>query len=165
MAPVQPAVKLSTTQTEDEEVGCHHSVCASPITLTHPQKNVAIVKEYMSLAYSPTENKGRSTVAHLCTSDSTFTAPTTFPTCKTPLDYADSHAKVMSSIADLHITSYDYVFAKNNMVLLRYSAEGSHCGEPHNGLQASGREEGELDGGSDIRTRGWEDQGVHEGVG
>lgn len=45
----------------------------------------------------------------------------------------------MSCIADLHITSYDYVFAKNNMVLLRYSAEGSHCAAPHNGLQASGR--------------------------
>ena len=45
----------------------------------------------------------------------------------------------MSCIADLHITSHDYVFAKNDMVLLRYSAEGSHLGEPRNGLQASGR--------------------------
>ncbi|CAF9930322.1 MAG: hypothetical protein HETSPECPRED_007601 [Heterodermia speciosa] len=104
MAPVQPAVKLSTAQTEDEE--------SQPISDKSPR---------------------------LCTSDSTFTAPTTFPTCESPLDYADSHAQVMSSIADLHITSYDYVFAKNNMVLLRYSAEGSHCGEPHNGVQASGR--------------------------
>ena len=75
----------------------------------------------------------------MCTPDATFTAPTTFPTCKTPLDYADSHAHVMSAIADLHIISYDIVFAKDDHVLLRYSAEGSHCGEPHNGIQASGR--------------------------
>ena len=45
----------------------------------------------------------------------------------------------MASIADLSIKSYDYIFAKNNMVLLRYSAGGSHCGEPHNGIEASGR--------------------------
>ena len=56
-----------------------------------------------------------------------------------PLDYADSHAKVMSCIADLHITSYDIVFAKDGHVLLRYSAEGSHCGQPHNGIEPSGK--------------------------
>ena len=56
-----------------------------------------------------------------------------------PLDYADSHAKVMSAIADLHIVSYDIVFAKDGHVLLRYSAEGSHCGQPHNGIEPSGR--------------------------
>ena len=56
-----------------------------------------------------------------------------------PLDYADSHAKVMSAIADLHISSYDIVFAKDGHVLLRYSAEGSHCGQPHNGIEPSGR--------------------------
>lgn len=94
----------------------------------------------MSTAYSPTNNKGRSSVSHLCTTDSTFTAPTTFPSCHTPLDYADSHAHVMASIADLHIVSYDIVFAKAGHVLLRYSAEGSHCGEPHNGIEPSGRQ-------------------------
>ena len=56
-----------------------------------------------------------------------------------PLDYADSHAKVMAAIADLHIISYDIVFAKDGHVLLRYSAEGSHCGQPHNGIEPSGR--------------------------
>ena len=56
-----------------------------------------------------------------------------------PLDYADSHAKVMSAIADLHIVSYDIVFAKDGHVLLRYSAEGSHCGQPHNGIEPSGK--------------------------
>ena len=45
----------------------------------------------------------------------------------------------MSAIADLHIISYDIVFAKDGHVLLRYSAEGSHCGQPHNGIDPSGR--------------------------
>lgn len=98
-----------------------------------------MVLDYMSTAYSPKDNKGRSSVEHLCTSNASFTAPTTFPSCHTPLDYADSHAKVMSAIADLHIISYDIVFAKDGHVLLRYSAEGSHCGEPHNGIEPSGR--------------------------
>lgn len=93
----------------------------------------------MSIAYSPTDNKGRDSVKHLCTSDATFSAPTTFPDCHTPLDYADSHSKVMSAVADLHIVSYDVVFAKDGHVLLRYSAEGSHCGKAHEGIEASGR--------------------------
>lgn len=45
----------------------------------------------------------------------------------------------MSAIADLHIITYDIVFAKDGHVLLRYSAEGSHCGEPHNGIDPSGK--------------------------
>ncbi|MCJ1302590.1 hypothetical protein MMC08_005394 [Hypocenomyce scalaris] len=117
----QPPSRVTTTQTSAEE------------------KNIAVVKEYMSISYSPKNNTGRESVRHLCTSDATFSAPTTFPTCSTPLDYADSHAHVMSAIADLHIISYDVVFAKDGHVLLRYSAEGSHCGEPHNGIEPSGR--------------------------
>jgi len=101
------------------------------------KKNVATVMEYMSIAYSPKDNKGRSSVEHLCTADSTFTAPTTFPTCKTPMDYADSHSKVMACVADLEIHSYDIVFAKDSHVLLRYSAGGSHCGEPVCGFPSS----------------------------
>ena len=93
----------------------------------------------MALAYSPTLNKGRDTVTHLCTPDAKFVAPTTFPGCETPLDYADSHAKVMSSLKDLHIKSIDILFAKGGHVLLRYSATGSHCGEAHNGIEPSGR--------------------------
>lgn len=45
----------------------------------------------------------------------------------------------MSAIADLHIVSYDIVFAKDGHVLLRYSAEGSHCGQAHNGIEPSGK--------------------------
>ncbi|KAL8983324.1 MAG: hypothetical protein Q9205_002408 [Flavoplaca limonia] len=120
MAGQEPPTKTSVAQTSTEE------------------KNIAVVKEYMRIAYSPKDNKGRSSVAHLCTHDSVFDAPTTFPGCETPLDYADSHSKVMSAIADLHITSFDIAFAKEGHVLLRYSAEGSHCGEPHNGIVPTG---------------------------
>jgi len=92
----------------------------------------------MRISYSPTENKGRKSVEHLVAPNATFTAPTTFPECKTPLDYADSHAKVMESVNDLHITSYDVIFAKDSMVALRYSAEGSHGGKEHNGIEPTG---------------------------
>ena len=93
----------------------------------------------MSIAYSPSKNKGASSVAHLCASDSWFWAPSTFPGCKTPMDYAESHSHVMAALADLHIVQYDQVWAKDTHVLLRYTAEGTHCGEAHNGIEASGK--------------------------
>ena len=48
--------------------------------------------------------------------------------CDTPLDYADAHAKIMASLSDLHIKSYDILFAKDGHMLLRYSATGSPIG-------------------------------------
>ena len=45
----------------------------------------------------------------------------------------------MAAVSDLHIIAYDIIFAKDGHVLLRYSAEGSHTGEPHNGIEATGR--------------------------
>jgi hypothetical protein len=69
-------------------------------TLTHPQpspyqtnrppqteeeqKSVDVVKEYMRLAYSLQENKGRTTVEHLCHPDAYFIAPIIFPDCHSP---------------------------------------------------------------------------------
>jgi predicted ester cyclase len=103
------------------------------------QKNIDVVKEYMRIAYSPTENKGRSSVAHLVAPHATFTAPTTFPECKTPLDYADSHATVMSALDDLHILSFDVIHAKGTLVALRYTAEGTHKGKAHNGIETTGK--------------------------
>lgn len=94
--------------------------------------------EYMRIAYSPKENQGRKSVEHLCTTDSKFIAPTTFPDAHTPMDYADSHSKVMACVSDLHIKQFDIAFAKGDHVCLRYSAEGSHCGEPHNGIEPTG---------------------------
>lgn len=66
-------------------------------------------------------------------------APTTFPGCETPMDYAESHSHVMASVADLHIVCFDQAWAKDGHVLLRYTAEGSHCGEPHNGIEKTGK--------------------------
>lgn len=108
------------------------------IPLIPNKKNVDVVKEYMRLAYSPKENKGRKTVQHLCHDDAYFIAPTTFPDCKSPQDYAESHSKVMACVSDLHIDSYDVIFAKGGHVCLRYSASGSHNGESHNGIEATG---------------------------
>jgi predicted ester cyclase len=104
-----------------------------------PQKNIEVVKEYMRIAYSPAENKGRASVEHLVAPHATFTAPTTFPECKTPLDYADSHATVMSALDDLHIISFDVIHAKGGLVALRYTAEGTHKGKPHNGIAPTGK--------------------------
>ncbi|KAI4722827.1 NTF2-like protein [Aureobasidium sp. EXF-10727] len=115
-----PPARMTTKQSPDEE------------------KNISVVKEYMRIAYSPSENKGRKSVEHLCADDAWFWAPTTFPGVKSPQDYAESHSHVMASIADLHIVCYDQVFAKDGHVLLRYTAEGSHCGEPHNGIEKTG---------------------------
>lgn len=108
---------MSTAQTDEE------------------QKNIAVAKEYMSIAYSPTNNKGAESVKHLCTSDSWFWSPSTFPGCATPMDYAASHAHVMKSVNDLQILRYDQAWAKDGHVLLRYTAEGSHAGEPYLGIQ------------------------------
>ena len=55
------------------------------------------------------------------------------------MDYAQSHSVVMASVADLHIVRFDQAWAKDGHVLLRYTAEGSHCGEPYKGLQKTGR--------------------------
>lgn len=91
----------------------------------------------MSIAYSPKQNTGAESVRHLCTDDSWFSAPTTFPGVETPAQYAESHSHVMASISDLHIVCFDQAWAKDGHVLLRYTAEGSHCGEPHNGIEAT----------------------------
>ncbi|KAF2686930.1 hypothetical protein K458DRAFT_441610 [Lentithecium fluviatile CBS 122367] len=95
---------MSTEQTPDEE------------------RNIAIAKEYMSIAYSPTKNTDGDSVKHLCHSDAWFWSPSTFSGCKTLMDYAQSHSFVMASV-------------KNSHVLLRYTASGSHYGKPYKGIE------------------------------
>ena len=102
-------------------------------------QNIALAKEYMSIAYSPKRNTGASSVAHLCHSDAWFWAPSTFPGCQTPMDYAQSHSVVMKSVNDLRIIQFDQAWAKDGHVLLRYTAEGSHKGEPYKSIEATGR--------------------------
>ncbi len=46
---------------------------------------------------------------------------------------------MMKSVNDLHIVRYDVEFATDKWVCLRYTAEGSHKGEPHEGLPATGK--------------------------
>ena len=55
------------------------------------------------------------------------------------MDYAESHSHVMASVSDLHIMTFDQVFAKNGHVLLRYTAEGHFQGEPYMGIQPNGQ--------------------------
>uniref|UniRef100_A0A0D2XR35 SnoaL-like domain-containing protein n=1 Tax=Fusarium oxysporum (strain Fo5176) TaxID=660025 RepID=A0A0D2XR35_FUSOF len=111
----------------------------SPCQTEQEQRNIDLCKEYMRIAYSPTENKGATSVQHLCHPDSWFWAPATFPGCETPMDYADSHSTVMASVADLKIIRFDQSWAKDGHVLLRYTAQGSHCGEPYKGISKTGR--------------------------
>ncbi|KUI52936.1 hypothetical protein VP1G_00466 [Cytospora mali] len=103
------------------------------------ERNIELCKEYMAIAYSPKENQGAQSVQHLCHPDSWFWAPATFPGCQTPMDYAESHSKVMKAVNDLHIIRFDQAWAKDGHVLLRYSAEGSHKGELYKGIEATGR--------------------------
>lgn len=41
----------------------------------------------------------------------------------------------MESVTDLRIIGYDQAWAKSGHVVLRYTAEGSHCGKPYQGVQ------------------------------
>lgn len=133
-----PPTIVSTPQTPEEEVSSSLPYpTPNPIPLIQRQKNISIAKTYMSIAYSPTRNTGAPSVSHLCHPDSHFWSPSTFPGCTTPMDYAESHAHVMASVSDLHIVQYDQVWAKDGHVLLRYTAEGSHCGKPYRGIERS----------------------------
>lgn len=116
-----PPSVMTTTQTDQE------------------QKNIDLCKEYMAIAYSPKENTGGDSVAHLCHKDSWFWGPATFPGCQTPMDYAQSHSIVMQSVSDLHIIRFDQAWAKDGHVLLRYTAEGNHVGKPYKGIEKTGK--------------------------
>ena len=47
--------------------------------------------------------------------------------------------EVLQSLQDLHIIQFDVVVAKEDFVSLRYTAEGTHTGEPHNGIRSTGQ--------------------------
>lgn len=100
--------------------------------------NMEIVKEYMLITYDP-KLASADAVRHLCTPVNRFIAPTTCPEIHTVEQYAEHHGKLMKQVNDLHITNFDVLFAKDNRVCLRYSAEGSHQGAPHGGIPPTGR--------------------------
>ena len=101
-------------------------------------QNLELVREYMCIAYDPKRASAKA-VAHLCAPGNVFTAPTTFAGVRTLEEYAEEHGKVMKQVADLHLVSLDVFYAHGDRVCLRYTAEGSHCGEPHGKIPPSGR--------------------------
>jgi len=102
------------------------------------RRNVELVREYMGIAYDP-KRASTEHVAHLCAPDNVFTAPTTFPGVRTLEEYAEEHGKLMKQVADLHLVRFDVCYAWGDRVCLRYTAEGTHCGEPHGDIPRSGR--------------------------
>ena len=102
------------------------------------QKNLDLVREYMEIAYSPGKASAKA-VGHLCAPRNRFLAPSTFPEIHTLEQYAEEHGKLMRQINDLHFIGFDVFFAKDDRVCLRYTAEGSHKGEPHGDIQPTGR--------------------------
>ncbi|KAF7798965.1 hypothetical protein EIP86_010194 [Pleurotus ostreatoroseus] len=133
-----PSIKLTVDETK-ARFGVAKAIDNFPSTLTkEEERNVKTVLQYMEIAYSPTE-AGAAAVAHLCAPGNTFLAPSTFPMAHTAQEYADAHRHVMKSLNNLHIIQFDVVVAKENFVSLRYTATGSHSGEPFNGIPTTGR--------------------------
>jgi predicted ester cyclase len=102
------------------------------------QQNIDLVREYIQIAYTPGRASGQA-VAHLCASDNRFVAPTTFPGVHTLEDYAEDHGRLMEQVTDLHLVSFDVLFAHQDRVCLRYTAEGAHRGQPHGDIPPTGR--------------------------
>lgn len=102
------------------------------------QPNIELVREYMEISYAPGRASAQA-VSHLCAPNNRFIAPTTFPGIHTLEAYADDHGRLMEQVNDLHIVSFDVLFADADRVCLRYTAEGAHRGEPHGDIQPTGR--------------------------
>ncbi len=103
------------------------------------RRNIELVTEYMTIAYDP-KRASAEAVSHLCSPNDRFIAPTAFPDVHTLEGYAGDHAKVMRQVNDLlQFVTFDVLFAKGDWVALRYTAEGSHGGEPHGDIPPTGR--------------------------
>lgn len=100
--------------------------------------HIEIIKEYMLTTYDP-KRASADAVKHLCAPRNRFIAPTTFPEIHTLEQYAEEQGRLTKQVSDLRINNFDVLFAKDNRVCLRYSAEGSHSGEPHGEIQPTGR--------------------------
>jgi len=100
--------------------------------------HIAIIKEFMLTTYDP-KRASADALSDLCAPGNRFIAPTTFPEVQTIEQYTEEQGKLMKQVKDLRIVNFDVLFAKDNRVCLRYSAEGSHNGEPHGEIQPTGR--------------------------
>jgi predicted ester cyclase len=101
-------------------------------------RNIELVKEYMLVAYDPRRASAQA-VSHLCAARNAFITPTTFPGVHTLEQYAEVHGRLMKQVNDLRLVVFDVLFAAAHRVCLRYSAEGSHSGEPHGDISPTGR--------------------------
>lgn len=102
------------------------------------QRNIDLVREYLYIAYDPKRSSANA-VAHLCAPLNRFIASTTFPDVHTLEEYAEDHSRLMKEVKDLHLVSFDVLFAKGDRVCMRYTAEGTHSGEPHQSILPTGR--------------------------
>jgi predicted ester cyclase len=102
------------------------------------QNNIDLVREYIEIAYTPGRASAEA-VAHLCAPDNRFIAPTTFPNVHTLEEYAEDHGRLMKQVNDLHIVGFDVFFGADDRVCLRYTAEGTHRGDPHGDIPPTGR--------------------------
>ena len=89
------------------------------------------------IAYDP-KRASAAAVSHLCAPSSRFIGQSTFPKAHSVPDYAEVHGEVMRSISDLQLQRYDVMMAKGDLVTLRYTASGSHTGEPWHGVAGNG---------------------------
>lgn len=105
---------------------------------TEEQRNIDLVIEYMQIAYDPKRASAQA-VTHLCAPSNRFIAPTTFPDIHTLEEYAEDHRRLMKQVNDLHFVSFEILFAKKDRVCMRYTAQGTHDGEPHHGIAPTGR--------------------------
>lgn len=101
------------------------------------EANLKVGKEYLSIVYSP--NAKKEAVQHLVAPDSELMASTTLKGIPDLLAYADMHKEHVKQTPDLCVTGYSFVFAKDNHACIRYSAAGTHSGEPHHGEGKSGK--------------------------
>eukprot|EP01111_Echinosteliopsis_oligospora_P011841 TRINITY_DN3995_c0_g1_i1.p1 TRINITY_DN3995_c0_g1~~TRINITY_DN3995_c0_g1_i1.p1 ORF type:complete len:158 (+),score=40.99 TRINITY_DN3995_c0_g1_i1:61-534(+) len=102
------------------------------------QRNINVVKQYMEISYDP-KRASATAVSHLCSPGNKFISPTTFPEVHTLEQYAEDHGKLMKQVNDLHFVNFDVLFAHEDRVCIRYTAEGTHKGEPHGNIPPSGK--------------------------
>ena len=102
------------------------------------QRNIDLVREYIEISYTPGRASAEA-VAHLCAPNNRFIAPTTFPEVHTLEEYAEDHGRLMTQVDDLHIINFDVLFCSGDRVCARYTAQGSHHGEPHGDIKPTGR--------------------------
>ncbi len=114
-------------------------MAASAPSTPQEQAHIELVREYMKISYTPRKASAQA-VASLCAPGNRFIAPTTFPDIHTLEQYAEDHGKLMRQVNDLRLVEFDVLFAHGDRVALRYSAEGSHRGEPHGEIPPTGRQ-------------------------